>query len=758
MNRWFTFTLLLMMALHSKAQTLSDTTQWYNKTHQLHGITIEKKRERYRRKNNPAVELMRKVIEEKRRNDLKNRAYFRRDKYQKVTLAANDLRLSDITEGTYSFIPGVLNQIEVCPYNNKLILPLNIVEKSVADIYRSNPQQEKEIVFGSRSDGVSKLMAGSFINETLQDCFKDINLYDNAVRLFHHDLPSPIGNTAISFYRYFITDTLNYGGSHCYKLYFYPNNGKDFGFSGSLYVLADSTYRLRYVELSLPRESMVNFVRGMAIWQDFGTIGNDGWGVYGDDMIIEFDLLGSEYALVKKSRIASYKFDPLPDEAFTEKSLFAQRQKAKTQGREFWKRNRLASLTSGERYMSTFIDSLKTTRKYRLFAPILRLMTDNHVSTGSEWTPSMFDFGPLLSTISRNPMDGLRLRFGGRTTANLSSRLFLDGFYAYGCESHNHYYRARFTYSFNRKEYLPDEFPIRSVSFTSTKDAGMLSDKFLSNDKDNVFTSFRWMSIDKMIIYNRQLLECIREEESGLRSTLSLSTEHDKSWGAMSFDYRSTELKMALRYSPGERWVNSKRGRHKLNHDAPIYTLSHTMGINDFLGGDYNYHLTEASLYERLWLKSWGNVDINVNIGALWNSVPYYLLIMPASNLSYISQEGMFSLMKNMEMLNDRYASLNLKWDLNGKLFNRLPLINRLGWRESISVKTLWGALSSKNTCQNLPLGVHALEGSKPYVELSFGIHNIFRFLHLEYVRRLTYLDFSNASKQGIRGCVKIEF
>lgn len=720
----------MMFALNSKAQTFADTTKWYNKTHQLQGITIEKKRERYKRKNNPAVELMRRVIEEKKRNDLKNRDYFRRDKYQKLTLAANNLRLSDITDGKYSSIPNALSRIEVCPYNNKLIFSLNIIEKSAADIYRRNPRKEKEIAFETKQDGVDELLASDMITETLQDCFRDVDIYDNAIRLFHHALPSPIGNTAISFYRYFITDTLNYAGSPCYKLFFCPNNGKDLGLSGNLYVLADSTYRLRHAELILPRESMVNFVSGMAIWQDFGPLEDGGWGIYGDDMIVEFNLFDLQYALVKTSRISAYKFGTIPDEAFSDKALFAQRRKAKKQN----------------------------TMRYNLLPVTLRLLIDNHVSTGTGWTPSKFDFGPLLSTISRNPMDGYRLRIGGRTTANLSSHFFVDGFYAYGFDSHHHYYRARATYSFNRKEYLPNEFPIRSISFTSTKDAGMPSDKFLTNDKDNVFTSFKWTGIDKMLTINRQRLEFIREEESGLRSSLSLSAEHDQSWGNMDFDYRTTEIKAALRYAPGERWVSSKRGRRKLNNDAPIFQLSHTVGLKDILGGDHGYNLTEASFYGRLWMKSWGNIDINIKGGAQWNSAPYYLLIMPAANLSYISQNGMYSLIDNMELLSDRYASLDLRWNLNGKLFNRLPLVNRLGWRETIGVKTLWGTLTNKNNGQPMPQGSYALDGSKPYIEVSFGIHNIFRFLHLEYVRRLTYLNLPTAHKQGIRGMVSIEF
>ena len=70
---------------------------------------------------------------------------------------------------------------------------------------------------------------------------------------------------------------------------------------------------------------------------------------------------------------------------------------------------------------------------------------------------------------------------------------------------------------------------------------------------------------------------------------------------------------------------------------------------------------------------------------------------MPAANLSYILQDETFSLINNMEFLNDRYASLDVSWNLQGKIFNRIPLLKKLKWREFIGVKCLWGTLTDKN-------------------------------------------------------------
>jgi hypothetical protein len=215
--------------------------------------------------------------------------------------------------------------------------------------------------------------------------------------------------------------------------------------------------------------------------------------------------------------------------------------------------------------------------------------------------------------------------------------------------------------------------------------------------------------------------------------------------------------------------VNSKQRRVTINRDAPVLTLSHTFGFKGFLGGQYTSNVTEAKIYKRFWLNSWGKVDLFLKGGIQWNKVPYMLLLQPPANQSYVIEEEMYNLIKNMEFLNDRYASMMLSWDLNGKFFNRIPLIKHLKWREYIGINVLWGDLSDKNNPylpQNagsdklmyFPDGCHVMDPHRPYMELVLGIHNIFKLIHVEYVRRLNYLELPTAEKQGVRFIFRLTF
>ena len=337
---------------------------------------------------------------------------------------------------------------------------------------------------------------------------------------------------------------------------------------------------------------------------------------------------------------------------------------------------------------------------------------------------------------------------------------------------------------------MPHEQLLRNVTLSSTYDVCAPTDKFLSTDKDNVFTSLKWTTVDKMMFYNRQQLRLEREEYWGLRSTLTLTAEENEPCGrlrfvtladaaaaaaagvpeaAMSRRIRTTEVRAELRYAPGEKLVNTKQRSRPINRDVPVLTLSHSFGLSGALGGEYAYNFTEATFFNRFWAKSWGKIDLDVRAGAQWSQVPFPLLIMPAANLSYIVQRGTFELINNMEFLNDRYASIDLSWDMNGKLFNRLPLIKRLKWREFLAVRALWGDLTDKNNpylarnagspvLMRFPEGSSAMDPSTPYVEVAVGVHNVFRFFHVEYVRRLTYLDLPTATKHGVRFKFSLKF
>lgn len=757
-------------------------------TKQLKGVTVKTKRSKYSRKNNPAVELMKRVIAAKKRTDLANHDYYQFNKYQKITFAINDIKPTELENEKLKKKKWLINQIETCPYNTKLILPLSVDETVTRNIYRKAPKTEKSIIMGQSSSGVNDLIeTGDILNNVLKDVFTDVDLYDDQIRLLQYPFTSPIGKDAISFYRFYIVDTVYVDRDKCFHLQFLPNNQQDFGFRGEIWILADSTLHVKRCNLTLPKKSDVNFVDNLQIIQEYTRLPEGDWALTTDDMFVEMSIAKflTKAIVIRTTRMSDYAFDELPDKLFKGKTKVLHESNAMMRDEAFWDKYRSVELTKSESSMDAFINNLSQQKAFKYIIFGVRAFIENFVETGSQNHPSKVDIGPINTMISSNFIDGVRTRISAQTTANLNPHWFLSGYYARGWDSRKNYYKGELTYSFNKKEYLPREFPKRTLTFTSTYDVCSPSDKFMHTDKDNVFTALKWTKVEKMMFYNRQQLSFEREEEWGFRTTISLKTEENEACGDLFFKplsmvgmedamigqgkFRTTEARIELRYAPGETFINTKQRRLPVNLDAPVFTLSHTTGIKGFLGGDYDYNFTEASIYKRLWLNSWGKIDILAKGGIQWNKVPFPLLIMPAANLSYIISDETFNLINNMEFLNDRYASLDISWDLNGKIFNRIPLLKKLKWREWLGIKCLWGTLTDKNNptlaanagdgmLMEFPEGSYIMDSKRPYIELIAGIHNIFKIIHIQYVHRLNYNHLPTATKNGVRLMMRLTF
>ncbi len=773
---------LTVSALSYKSQTISVNEKMdfievklKDDSHKLNEVVVKTKRGKYSRKDNPAVELMRRVIAAKKKTDLSNHDYYQYDKYQKITLALNDLKKEQLEGKFFSKRQYLLDQVETSPYNGKLTLPVSIDETVSQHIYRKDPKTEKDIIKGQQSNGIGQVIqTGEILNTALKDAFTDVDIYDDYVRLLQYPFPSPIGRTGISFYHYYIEDTVYVERDLCYHLQFIPANSQDFGFRGELYVLADSSLHVKKCNLYMPHNTDVNYVKNMKIEQEYTRLDNGEWVLSKDDMIAELHVnsMLQDLLVVRNTRLTDYAFDELPKILFKGKAKVRHDMDAMNRDEAYWNKYRQVDLTKSESSMDSFIHRMENSKGFKYIIFFVKALMENYVEIGggTDGKKSKFDLGPVNTYISKNFVDGIRLRLAGRTMAALNPHFFWDGYAAYGTKSNDWYTGNIFTYSLNKKKNSPFEFPMRSLTFEVARDVTSPSDENLLHNKDNFFMTFRAATQDEMFLYHRQKLAFTYETDWGFRFNTSLRFQSNRTVGNLHYYHldgtevkkiRMTDLNVGINYNPGVTYVNTKQQRLPINLDSPEIGLSHTMGFRGFMGGQYHSNITKLSIYKRQWLGSWGYLDFHAIGQAQWNKVPFPMLILPPINLSYFEQETTISLMKDWEFLNDRQVFWALSWDMNGKLLNRIPLIKKLKWREWFAIKGVWGHLTDKNNPYleknqgderlfKFPKNSHVMNDT-PYWECVAGVHNIFKFFSVEYVRRLTYLNNNNIDKWGIR-------
>ena len=769
---------------------------------EIKGVSIKGKRKKYDRKNNPAVELMRKVIAAKKHSDLRRHDYFSYQKYEKRTFALNEFTEKVFDDEHFKKLPFLKERVETCPETGKLILPISVDETFSKRIFKKDGNIDKTIVEGRNSTGLNEFFnTGDIATTMIEDVFTDVDIYDNNIHVLQSEFVSPLSSSSgISFYRYFIADTLDVDGIRCIEVTFTPNNSQDFGFNGSLYIMADSTYRVHKATLNLPHNNAVNFVSDMYVSQEFETLPTGEQVIVNDNMIVQISVIGAftKFHIKRDTYYSNYSLEEIPEKEFKflgKERLLAD---AMMKDNKYWNSVRPEPLTEKESTMDDFLKKMESTKGFKFVLFVAKAFIENFVETSTDREkPSKVDIGPINTIFSQNFVDGFRLRMSAQTTANLNPHLFAKGYVAYGFKDHKWKGMGELTYSFNKKAYLPREFPVNNLTVTYQYDDASPSDIFMPTDKDNVFTSFRWTKVNHMNYVQKLRVLYEREWENGLRLTAQVKKESNEATAALFYQpldgtgtpspdknlhinkFEMADVMIGLRFQPGATYINTKQRRIATNNDSPIFELNHTIGLKNVLGNDYTYNYTEAKVYKRLYLSSWGKIDTYVKGGIQWNKVPFPLLIMPAANLSYIKERETFSLIDNMEFMNDRFVSIMSGWDMNGKILNRIPLIRKLKWREYIGFNMLWGTLTDKNNpflAKNagdsrlfyfpgefrkdgtFKYQSRVMDKNKPYFEVVAGIHNIFKILHVEYVRRLNYLDNPDIDKWGIRIMLRMTF
>ena len=746
----------------------------------LNEVVVKPGRERYRRRDNPAVAFVKNVIERRDANDPRNHDYYSYDRYQKMVFAMNDYKpkkREDGKTGKFDFLEEFIDTLDV----GTTILPISEKEHFETVYYRKEPHSEKRLVKGDKSAGVDEVFSRDGIQQFLNEAFREVDIFRNNIPLFLQRFVSPLSSLGPTFYKYYLMDTLEIDGQKCMDLGFVPFNSESFGFTGHLYVTLDSTYFVRRVLLNVPKDINLNFVSHMTIDQTFRREPDGTRLITKDDIRVNFKLSEKSKGMFAQRLIVYSNHSFEPDTAqlaiFEQPAPSITLKEAYTQTDKFWEENRPQE---GRRRNPNTVDKLMAKLRsipiFYVTEKIVTILVSGYVPATKDEANNKFELGPMNTTISGNAIEGARFRVGGTTTPQFHKRLTLDGFAAYGVRDKKMKYDALVEYSFiDRKQYRK-EFPMHSIRFEYMYDINKLGQQYMYTSKDNFLLAIRRKRDTRATYLRKAELTYTREHYNGISYSAVLRNKREYATPYAVFDrinadgsltsldhYDMTELELNFRYGYNEKFYQTRNNRIPITFDAWVFNLSHVMGWKGFLGSSYNYQRTDIGLQKRLWFSAFGYTDIILKAGKVWTKVPYPLLILPNANLSYTIQPEAYTNMNAMEFINDEYASWDVTYYMNGLLLNRIPLIKKLKWREVFCFRGLWGHLSDKNNPAKstglfaFPEGSMTL-GKAPYMEASVGIENIFKFLRLDYVWRLNYRDNPDIQTHGVRCTMRIQF
>lgn len=734
---------------------------------ELNELVVRPKKEKYSKKDNPAVEFVRRVMERRNLTDPRlNNDFYNHGVYERINLGVIDFPID--SAGALGFLK---EYVDTTALSERPVLNLSVKEK-VSDVHwRRDPLTRREVIRLRNRHGIDDLLGDAASIQTIfEDVMSPVDLYDaDDITLLRQKFVSPLGRLATDFYKFYLSDTIadEAHGDSLIVLSFVPHNPTMPSFNGRIYVVkGDSTMFIRKAEMRLPKDANVNFISDMYLLQEYDR-GPDGSRLkLRDEVIVEASYVGIDAYATRLTVNNSHSYSPPRDmSVFASKSEVIERNDLG----EGIAAYRPADTPSGAGRMQSMLARLRDNKVYYWGEKVLGTLISDWVRPGGEKAPVAI--GPIFSSLNYNGLEGWRVRLGAMTTAKFSPHWFLNGYGAYGFRDRRWKYGASLEYSFNAKKQHPGEFPIRSVRLSHSYDTDRLGQAYANTG--TLFNSLARGNNDLMTYNRLTSLAFNYETERHLTFTVGLTHSRQEATPYVNFTdghghsyshFQQTAAVFEFRWAPGEKYYQSINGRKALNTSNPILRLTHTWAPRGVFGTRWGVNKTEFMIDKRWYLSAWGHLDSRLGAGHVWERTVFPSLLMPNANLSYFFKSKSFSLMNAMEFVNDSYVELHLNYNANGALLNYIPLIKKLKLRELVGFHAVWGTLSRRNNPDHNPDLLRFPEaagtkpmGNMPYMEFNVGLGNILRIFSVEYVHRLTHRG-PGLPKNGVRIAFNFSF
>lgn len=707
---------------------------------------------------NPAFDVIRKAVDRKNDFDKRNLKAYETNNYTKIEIDIDHVSEEFSQRKAVQKVTAVLDSIkQLTNDEGEKILPVFFSETLSKFYFRTNPELKKEIVEKSRITGVG-LTDGSTTSQITGSAFQEYNFYKNWLNIVEKEFVSPIADGWKGFYDYDLVDSVLVGTDSCYLLKVYPLREQDLAFTGTIWINKE-TYALKQVDLTIPKEANLNFIERIKIQQELtptsaGPLIPSKTRVQikiGQITPKTAGLLAKFYTSADSIKVGEAKPTSFFNQAVTLKPDFDQASD------QFWNENRQDVLSPEELAVLQMVDTLKKIPIVRFYSEGLKFIGTGYLDVGK------IDLGPWPGFFNFNDVEGVRLGMGFRTNIKFSNKWLLNGYLGYGFKDNKLKYNGKVTRVLDRVHWT-------TLSISTQKEIEQVGLEMASLQGNSIFlAASRFGTLRRPYFSLLQKLEFQREFFKGFLFYSNLTVMHfdplydfyylEKGTGEYKSQFETTEAKVGLRYGKDEIIIINDNERISFGPSKwPIIELNYAKGMN-WLVGDINYSKINLYLYQRLNVGMFGVSRYEFNAGKVFGEVPYPILKNHLGNETLFYTSAAFNTMNFNEFASDQYASLQYRHNFEGFLLNKIPLLKKLKWRAVANANILYGSVNDKNIANAPTVGPNGnslltfgrLDPTKPYVELGYGIENIFKFFRVDFFHRMTYLDNTDAKPFAVK-------
>lgn len=715
------------------------------------------------KKNNPAIDILRKIWARKKKNGLRQFKQYQYDKYEKVEFDLNTIDSALMKSKLFKGMEFVFEQVDTSDVTGKSYLPI-FINEALSQVYGDNTNGKlKEITKANKNSGFSN---NQQLIAFIKDLYAEYDIYDNYLKFFDKDFVSPLSRTGINVYNYVLHDSTYIDNKWCYNIVFYPRRKNELTFKGDFWV-NDTTFAIKKINLTASRGANINWVKEIYIEQEFEVL-ND------SVFLLTRDHMMSDFAFSKKDKsrgvygkrttlFRNHKFDIKKEDKFYKEDVNFYDPEIYTKSDDFWNENRFESLNKDEKGVYKMLDTLKTVKKFKRLYNLVSILGSGYIEMDN------FDYGPIFSTFGYNDVEGIRVRTGGRTYFGPNDPWRIQAYTAYGFKDNQFKYgisgkilldkKNRFIISGGNRRDIEQI----GVSLTTSNDLlgrSFASSSLFASGDNSKLTSVNLTNFSAEVEPLKNLVfqagMSYRTLKSASPSTFSLDyykvmPDLQNPQGVIENEVNQYEFNASIDYMPGRRPIGYGVERTNVDSNFARLYLSFSQGVKGVFGSDFDYEKLQFYYRQPLLVGGFGRLFTTLEAGKIFGTVPLGLMGVVPGNQSFFIIDNTYNLMNYYEFMADEYVSLHFEHNFNGRLFARVPFLRKLNWREIIGIKGVYGTISDENRAINAQTAIPYRAPEDVYWEYHAGIGNIFKVLRIDFAWRGNYLDLPDANKFTVK-------
>ncbi len=709
------------------------------------------------KKNNPALDILRKIWERRRKNGLKMFKQYQYDKYEKVEFDMNTIDSAFMKSKIFKGMEFIFKNIDTSRVTGKTYLPI-FINESLTEFYGDNETKKtKEILKANKNSGIGN---GDGVNVFIKDLYNDFDIYDNYLNLFDKSFTSPLSRTGIDVYNYVLADTAFIDNKWCYNIVFYPRRKNELTFKGDFWV-NDSTFAIKKINMAITKSANINWVKDIYLEQEFDVLNDSVFLPTRDYMMSDFALRKKEESKgvygKRTTLYRNFKFNEKKPEKFYKDEVSYIDNSVYNKSNDYWEENRFEKLNKDEVKIYKMIDTLKTVKRFKQIYNLVSILGSGYIQFGH------FDYGPIFSTIGYNEVEGVRLRAGGRTYFGPNDLWRLQGYTAYGFKDNKFKYGASGKWLIDKKNRIIISGGNRrdveqiGASLTTTNDvlgrsyasSGLFTTG--SNGKlTNINLSTLAIEIEPIRNLTFQLGFSYRTLESA-SDTFKLDYYSDNTFTTPKSQVKQSELNLQVEFTPKKKTIGYGVERRDIDSPYSRFFVNYSQGFKGFINSDFDYQKLQLYYKQPIIIGAIGRSNFTMELGKTFGKIPLGLMSIVPGNQTYFIIDNTFSNLNFYEFITDQYATFQWEHHFNGKIFARIPGLRKLNLREIVGVKGVYGTVSEENKAINAS-GLFYKAPERPYWEYSAGVGNIFKVFRLDFAWRANYRDLPDTSNFTIKG------